>query len=158
MQGAVERAYLSNYRKYRWLALGLLAVPLVLVAVVQAASHPPWSALSGGGGSSSSDSFGLDSTLGQGQPIGETSSDNFTLGAGFWYGVSPDPGPPTPTPFIPPPGDLNGDGVVDGDDLRIGAAALGTSPPSDPRADTNGDNVVDILNLVFVALRFGNIA
>ena len=51
--------------------------------------------------------------------------------------------------------DVNGDGVVDGADLRIVASNIGVSPPDDPRADVNGDGVVDVLDLVLVALYFG---
>ena len=52
-------------------------------------------------------------------------------------------------------GDVNGDGKVDSEDLEIVVAALGTSPPSDPRADVNGDNVVDIYDLAEVAQSLG---
>jgi hypothetical protein len=45
-----------------------------------------------------------------------------------------------------PQGDLNGDGVVNYDDLKLIVAHLGTrvgQPGFDPRADVNGDGVVD---------------
>lgn len=51
--------------------------------------------------------------------------------------------------------DVNGDGVVDGADLRIVASNLGTSPPGDERADIDGNGVVDVLDLALVALYFG---
>ena len=53
------------------------------------------------------------------------------------------------------PGDLNGDGAVDGSDLTIVSDALGTSPPSDERADANGDGRVDVQDLAYVGQRFG---
>ena len=53
------------------------------------------------------------------------------------------------------PWDLNEDGVVNAADLRIVAAALGISPPTDPRADVNNDRVVDIRDHALVALNFG---
>ena len=53
------------------------------------------------------------------------------------------------------PWDLNQDGVVNAADLRIVAAALGTSPPSDPRADVNNDGVVDIRDLALAAINLG---
>ena len=51
-------------------------------------------------------------------------------------------------------GDVNADGRVDREDLRVVAASLGTKPPADPRADVNGDGKVDIGDLVGVAKNF----
>ena len=48
-------------------------------------------------------------------------------------------------------GDANGDGVVDGADLRVVAAALGASDG----ADLSGDGLVDIFDLVQVGINFG---
>lgn len=48
------------------------------------------------------------------------------------------------------PGDLNGDGAVDGSDLTIVSDALGTSPPSDERADADGDGRVGVQDLAYV--------
>ena len=48
------------------------------------------------------------------------------------------------------PGDLNGDGIVNIDDLKIVIAHLGTragQPDFDARADVNGDGVVDIADV-----------
>ena len=56
----------------------------------------------------------------------------------------------------PKPGDLDEDGTVGPADLGIVVAAFGTSPPSDDRADLNLDNVINILDLVRVALHFGD--
>ena len=47
---------------------------------------------------------------------------------------------------------------MDSADLRIVLVALGTAPPSDPRADVNGDNEVGLLDLAFVARYFGSVA
>ena len=103
------------------------------------------SVIASAGGDSSSASFRLGSTFGQGQPVGTSSSQNFGLGAGFRRGAVPQ--------LL---GDLNGDRKVDSADLRIVMAAFGTSPPSDPRADVDGDKVVGLLDLIGVALRFGD--
>ena len=66
--------------------------------------------------------------------------------AGFWPGA----GAPTPTPTpTPSKWDLNGDGTVDGVDLRIVAANLGAAGGI---ADLNRDGRVDILDLAEVAL------
>ena len=69
-------------------------------------------------------------------------------------------GPPAFTVFTleeppPAPWDVNEDGVVTTEDLNIVADAIGTSPPSRPRADVNGDGVVDILDLAEVASHLG---
>lgn len=57
------------------------------------------------------------------------------------------------------PGDINGDGVVDGKDLIVVAKALGAYP-SHPRwnsiADVNHDNEVDGADMIIVAENFGH--
>ena len=59
-------------------------------------------------------------------------------------------------PYIPPiEGDVNGDGVVDMQDLDIIAQNFNTSPPADERADINKDGIVDIYDLVIVGKNFG---
>ena len=52
------------------------------------------------------------------------------------------------------PADINGDGIVNCDDIAIVKAALGTTrgmPGFDPRADVNHDNIVNNIDLSFVA-------
>ncbi len=53
------------------------------------------------------------------------------------------------------PGDANGDGQVDVQDLTLVAAHFNTSPPGDARADLNGDGVVNIFDLALVGLHYG---
>ncbi len=51
------------------------------------------------------------------------------------------------------PGDLNSDGFVNGDDLSIVQASLGSrsgGPGYNPVADVNSDGVVDVLDLLFI--------
>jgi hypothetical protein len=48
------------------------------------------------------------------------------------------------------PGDLNGDGVVDLNDLLMLLKAWGECPPGDCPADLNGDGVVDVLDLLIL--------
>ena len=85
--------------------------------------------------------------------MGPFSSQNFIFRAGLLTGVGA-PGPiPTPLKW-----DLNLDGRVNQADLEIVVAALGTSPPLDPRADVNGDNIADIRDLAEVAQHFGEVA
>jgi hypothetical protein len=123
----------------KWLPWGLLLGTLLLALAVQAASGGlPWFSVSGGGGAASAN-FKLSGTLGQGQPVGVASSQNFGLVAGFQPGA------------LPPPlaGDLYGDGVVNRVDLEIVTAALGRADP-----DVNGDGIVDILDVAEVARLF----
>ena len=126
--------------------LVVLPILLVLVAYASNGSLARFT-FSGGGGTSFSDNFILDGTLGQGQPVGTSSSPNFNVESGFWAGQAGS-GP------AGVPGDVNGDGTTDGADLRIVAVAVGTSPPADPRTDLNGDNLTDILDLIGVAKHF----
>lgn len=54
-----------------------------------------------------------------------------------------------PTGSFALPGDLNGDGVVNGDDLKLVLSHWGTrvgQPGFDVRADVNGDGVIDDLD------------
>jgi hypothetical protein len=63
--------------------------------------------------------------------------------------------------------DLNGDGVVDINDVAIAAEAFGSYGPNylypgskasanwNPAADVNGDNVVDIMDIMLIAAHFG---
>ena len=48
--------------------------------------------------------------------------------------------------------DVNGDGKVDGADLRIVALNIGMVVPGDARADVDNNGVVNILDLAFVGL------
>ena len=50
--------------------------------------------------------------------------------------------------------DVNGDGIVNGEDLMIVVRNLNTSPAGDDRADVDGSGVVDIGDLAFVARHF----
>ena len=63
---------------------------------------------------------------------------------------------PPPTAPAPPPGDLDGDGLVTCNDLAIVKASFGKLSGQsgfDPRADTNKDGVVNIIDLAYVAQR-----
>ena len=148
---------LNKKSQYQWRAWGLALMPVTTLAVMALAlltpvvlaspARPPWAAISGGGGSASSPNFRLGATAGQGQPVGLSSSQYYSLGAGFWYGV------PAPAVAVLP-GDLNRDGRVNILDLKSVLAAFGSSPPSDPRADLNQDGRADILDLAELASHF----
>jgi hypothetical protein len=72
-------------------------------------------------------------------------------------GSSPDDdGDGVPDECQSEPGDVDGDGVVDLDDIGtvIGAWGACPPPPVGCAADTNGDGVVDVVDLVFVYLQW----
>ncbi|RKU21004.1 hypothetical protein C6499_22560 [Candidatus Poribacteria bacterium] len=54
-----------------------------------------------------------------------------------------------------PTWDVNEDGITDVSDVILVVAALGQSPPENPRADVNGDGVVDGKDLAIVAAHLG---
>jgi hypothetical protein len=67
-------------------------------------------------------------------------------------------GPVGATSTVSLPGDLNGDGVVDMQDLLIiinGFRLTTGAPGFNPVADVNGDGVVNVFDLVLVAKNFG---
>ena len=51
--------------------------------------------------------------------------------------------------------DVDGNGMVDGQDLLAVAGAIGTQPGDNPPADINRDGVVDVFDLALVARYFG---
>ena len=61
--------------------------------------------------------------------------------------------PPVQQPALV--GDVNGDGRVDTEDLRIVAASLDSQSPTAPGADVNGDGVIDVNDLVIPAKNQG---
>ncbi len=73
------------------LAAGAAALVLALSAgVVLTAPDTaiPWSVFGASGNSSSSTNYDLASTSGQSSPIGQSTSANYELGAGFWAGIA----------------------------------------------------------------------
>ena len=62
-------------------------------------------------------------------------------------------------------GDINGDGIVNMQDIVIAALAFGSSvgepnvigEPYNPDADLNNDGIIDICDLVIIAINFGKI-
>ena len=56
-----------------------------------------------------------------------------------------------------PTGDANLDGLVNREDLRLVAGALGSVPTDHPVVDWNGDGRVDVLDLAIVAAHLGEL-
>ena len=149
-------------RKLLFSIAGLVAFVLAVgVAMIAFADTDiRWRVLGGGGGTSSSTNYALMSTTGQSSAIGESSSTNYQLGAGFWYGAGC------------AAADLDLDGICDASDpdkdgdgcTAVQEAGLdeefgGLRDDLNPYDfyDTNGDKVIDLfLDIFNVALAFGD--
>jgi hypothetical protein len=93
------------HRRQLLIVIGTLVAVSLVAAGALAASLAEfdlgWHVIAGGGGRSSSVDYALDGSVGQ-PAVGELSSGDFRLGAGFWPGV----GAASPTPTVtgsPPP-------------------------------------------------------
>ncbi len=156
---------MSAPRKLAVLGAVLGAVLLGVVGQAVLGSHGsplPWSVVGSSGNSSSSTNFELGSTAGQSSTIGESTSPNFGLGWGFWYGAA----------CI---GDSDGDSLGLGDPFglflrdcvegfigtlpTVACAATSTIDDEDPDAlgpDWDDDQDVDGSDLFLFAERFGS--
>ena len=140
----------------RYIAVSVLLVVLLLIALPVAAKAGAfdlsWNTVDGGGATfSSGGGYQLGGTIGQ-PDAGGLSGGVYTLEGGFWGGVG------APVAVVPIPGDVTGDNLVDGDDLKAVVRAFGTNPNSpnwNPLVDLDEDNLVGILDLVLVVLYFG---
>ena len=83
--------------------ISVLILYLLLIASVSAQNHQvDWYVIASGGGHTESGAYQVDGTLGQ-AVVGETSSDNYTVEAGYWVGA----GPSGPEGYEYLPGDVN---------------------------------------------------
>jgi hypothetical protein len=124
----------------------LLAVyfPLTAPALAQSGGdyNLSWFTIDGGGGTSSSGDYRLESSIGQPDAGPLMSGGEYTLVGGF-----------LPAPYIPLtliPGDINGDCVVNIEDLAILAAQWLTRGGT-PSADLVCNHIVDFQDLAVVA-------
>jgi len=103
----------------KWLLLALAGALAALGLTMASDSFSvPWDVVGGGGDGGQSDSFRLQSTIGQVAP-GVSQSESFRLEAGYWPGLAAAAAPaPSPTPSPTPPagaavwGDVDCDGAV----------------------------------------------
>ncbi len=106
------------------------------------------SVISGGGNVMSSTNHILVSTLGQPTSIGNSSSNNYGLDAGFLYTI-----------LLDTVGDVNGDGVVN---LKDVIAALQVVTGQSPvtiieEADADGDGKIGVGEAIMILKRLGGI-
>jgi hypothetical protein len=99
----------------------------------------PRSVISGGGSFVSSDSYALNSTIGQAAAIGASSSLSFDQQAGFWFSIL----------MI---GDVNGDGRIDLSDLVLSLQLMAGIGGSDvlAQADVNGDGQIGLSEALYI--------
>jgi hypothetical protein len=107
-----------------------------------------WHAVAGGGATGTAGAFSLSATIGQ--PDAQTppvmGGGNFTLTGGFWAAAD----------VCPMLGDINGDGVIDGQDVQLFVnCLLGSSGTNCGCADFNGDGVSTTDVPLFVAALLG---
>ena len=94
----------------------------------------------------SSTNYRLVGTLGQPTPIGNSSSTNYGLDAGFWY-----------TMLIDTVGDVNGDGTVNLEDV-IAALQVVTGQSLGSvikEADADGDGKIGLSEALHILRRLG---
>lgn len=93
------------------------------------------SVISGGGSVVSSTNYHLMSTIGQSSPIGNSSSTNHRIDAGFWYTV-----------LLDTVGDVNGDGLVNLEDVIAALQAVTgqSSITIFKEADADGDGKIGL--------------
>ncbi len=124
----------------------------------------PWSVFGASGNSSSSTNYDLASTSGQSSPIGQSTSANYELGAGFWAGIAcPNDNDGLTTNEEDVLGtdrckyDTDEDGCGDGQELGLDEAQGGLRDPLNPHDfyDVLGggggppDQFIDLTNDIF---------
>ncbi|MCK4734596.1 MAG: hypothetical protein KAT65_19225 [Methanophagales archaeon] len=100
-----------NKRAIVLILVGLLCLTSIAFAQVSETYDLSWHVIGGGGGQMDSASYAMRSTAGQ--IIGLSSSDNYQLGAGYWYSVE-EYKPKKCGDVAPYP---SGDGVVNMEDV-----------------------------------------
>ncbi len=93
-----------------------------------------WYVIGSGGGHAASGSYQIDATIGQ-PVVGQVSSSNYLIEAGFWVGVT------AGSPCVYVIGDINGDGNRIGGDVTYGVRyfkGIGGPPPDSCYMDSTG--------------------
>jgi hypothetical protein len=108
----------------------------------------PWLSINSGGGPAASANYQTNVTVGQ-AAVGTSSSPNYTVGQGFWYGAS--------GCNCPHQGDIASDGVIDVFDVigLIDIAFSGGTDIHDPgcprtRADVDNNGVPDVFDVIYI--------
>lgn len=109
----------------------------------------PWLSINSGGGPAASTNYQTNITVGQ-ATVGTSSSANYTVGQGFWYGVAGGCD-------CPHQGDTNSDDLIDVFDVIgvIDIAFSGAPDPKDPacpktRADVDNNGAPDVFDVIYL--------
>lgn len=137
----MKRNTLSHYA-------AILIAAVLGAASASAALDIAWYTIDGGGGQFSvGGTFALSGTIGQPDAGAPMTGGSFELNGGFWAGAAAQPGCVA---------DLNGDGVVDLNDLSDLLANFGTNAGATfEDGDTDGDGDVDLTDLSALLVEFG---
>jgi hypothetical protein len=109
----------------------------------------PWLSINSSGGPAASTNYQTNVTVGQ-ATVGTSSSANYTVGQGFWYGASGGCD-------CPHQGDITSDAVIDVFDVigLIDIAFSGGTDIHDPgcpttRADVDNNGVADVFDVIYI--------
>ena len=104
--------------------------------------------ISGGGNAMSSASYHTVSTLGQSSPVGSSASATYNNDSGFWH-----------TLLMIAVGDLNGDGLVDLEDVISALQVVTGQSPAALRlqADANDDGFIGIAEAIMILRQLGGL-
>ncbi len=118
---------------------------LTLAAAAEAQVSIDWYTIDCGGGTSTGGGLSLSGTIGQFDAGAPMTGGSLSVQGGFWA--------------VPPfcPGDFNGDGQVNTQDLTLFLIKFGQNVGAGVLQDMNGDGVVNTQDLTLFLIRFGRV-
>ncbi|MFM9959276.1 MAG: GC-type dockerin domain-anchored protein [Phycisphaerales bacterium] len=134
-----------NRRSNRTIFASLASLAIVGGASAQVAID--WFTIDGGGGRSQNGCVVIEGSIGQWDAAAPISGGTLNVQPGYWNNT-----------IIPPgcPGDLNGDGQRNTQDLVTFLGRFGQPATACSTGDFNGDSAVNTIDLTFFLGRFGN--
>lgn len=125
-----------------------LFAPIAHAEMSSTSYRIPTSVISGGGNTMFSTNYSLLSTISQSTPPGDISSTNYGIQSGFWY-----------TMLLDTVGDVNGDGVVNLEDVIAALQVVtGQSPATIIKeADADGDGKIGLSEALHILRKLGGI-
>ena len=121
---------------------------LVIAAMSSSSYSIPTAVISGGGSAMSSASFSMVSTLGQPSALGSGTSGSYSIAPGFLYTLL----------IAVAVGDVNGDGLVNLEDVIVALQAMTgqTVESLMLEADVDSDGRIGIAEVIMVLEKLGN--